>query len=256
MTFNCDTPPSLGANAFANIAKNCTIYVPCESVPSYRTGWSSLASKIIGFESCTTYSSVTDTTDYICYKGDKYEKVENYRSFDNGETWEFYQMTKGNILESACTDCAKSFSVQLIDNEWRTSTSYGDLSGESGNYESNSNKGISNGQASVHIEIVGYDSFTFKVRNSSETRYDYVVVNNIDDLTRPSWQPSTGSGIASNGKVYYSNRLKSSSSAWYNVTFTGLDWGKHTIRVVYGKDSSGESGDDRGYIAIPKEQPE
>lgn len=259
MRFNCDTPPSLGANAFARIATNCTIYVPCESVSRYRTGWSSLASKIIGFESCTTYSSVTDTTDYICYEGDKYEKVDNYRSFDNGETWEFYQVTEGNVLESACTDCAESFSVQLINGEWRASTSYGNLSGESGNYEfyeSNSNKGIGNGQANVNIEIVGYDSFTFKVRNYSQTYYDYVVVNNIDDLTRPSWTPSTGPGIASNGKVYYSNSGKSSNSVWYNVTFTGLEGRKHTIRVVYGKNNYSNYDDDRGYIAIPKEQPE
>lgn len=106
----------------------------------------------------------------------------------------------------------------------------------------------------MFITIEGYASFTFKVRNYSESNYDYVVVNNLDDTTVPSWQPSVGSGTASSGKVYYTNKGKSSNTTWYDVTFNGLDGGEHIITVTYGKDGSGHRNDDRGYVAIPKKQ--
>lgn len=106
----------------------------------------------------------------------------------------------------------------------------------------------------MFITINGYASFTFKVRNYSESSFDYVVVNNLDDTTVPSWQPSVGSGTASSGKVYYTNKGKSSNTTWYDVTFNGLDRGEHIITVTYGKDSSFSNGDDRGYVAIPKKQ--
>jgi hypothetical protein len=38
------------------------------------------------------------------------------------------------------------------------------------------------------------------------------------------------------------------------VEFTGIDGGEHRITVVYRKDSSAASGDDKGYILIPKNQ--
>ena len=108
----------------------------------------------------------------------------------------------------------------------------------------------------MFITIGGYTSFTFKVRNYSESEsvYDYVVVNNLDDTTIPSWQPSVGSGTASSGKIYYTNKDKSSNTTWYDVTFNNLDGGEHIITVTYGKDSMFNDGDDRGYVAIPKKQ--
>ena len=106
----------------------------------------------------------------------------------------------------------------------------------------------------MFITINGYTSFTFKVRNNSESYFDYVVVNNLDDRSIPKWQPSVGSGTASSGKVYYSNQYNSSSTTWYDVTFSNLDGGEHTITVTYGKDGIGNSGSDRGYVAIPKTQ--
>ena len=103
----------------------------------------------------------------------------------------------------------------------------------------------------MFITINGYTSFTFKVRNYSESYFDYVVVNNLDDRSIPKWQPSVGSGTASSGKVYYSNKGKSSSETWYDVAFDNLDGGEHYITITYGKDSSGSQNDDRGYVAIP-----
>lgn len=144
-----------------------------------------------------------------------------------------------------------------LNSQWQNSTSYGSLSSDTANYdfyESFGNYNVSNGKATMFITIEGYASFTFKVRNYSENSYDYVVVNNLDDTTVPSWQPSVGSGTASSGKVYYTNKGKSSNTTWYDVTFNDLDGGEHIITVTYGKDNIVNSNDDRGYVAIPKKQ--
>ena len=153
-------------------------------------------------------------------------------------------------------EITENFTVDL-NSQWQDSTSYGSLSSDTANYdfyESFGNYHVNNGKATMFITINGYASFTFKVRNYSESFYDYVVVNNLDDTTVPSWQPSVGSGTASSGKVYYTNKTNSSNTTWFDVTFNDLDSGEHIITVTYGKDGSANDGDDRGYVAIPKKQ--
>lgn len=139
------------------------------------------------------------------------------------------------------SEITEYFQVDL-NSQWQTSTSYGSIS-DTGNYdfyESFSNKGVNSSTARMFITINGFRRFTFKVRNYSESGFDYVVVNKLDDTT------STGG--------YYSNQSKSSSTTWYDVTFDNIDGGEHIITVVYRKDSSASSYDDRGYVAIPKNQ--
>lgn len=139
------------------------------------------------------------------------------------------------------SEITEYFQVNL-NSQWQTSTSYGSISDAENYdfYESFSNKGVNSSTARMFITINGYKSFTFKVRNYSESGFDYVVVNNLDDTT------STGG--------YYSNQGKSSNATWYNVTFDNLDGGEHIITVIYRKDGSVNSNDDRGYVAIPKTQ--
>ena len=140
-----------------------------------------------------------------------------------------------------------------LNNQWQESTSYYNIADIENYdfYESFSNKGVNNAKATMFIKINGYTRFTFKVTNHSEACCDYVVVNNIDDTTIPYWYPSVGSGIASSGKVYYSNQ-SNSSGIWRDVTFDNLDGGEHTITVTYGKNYGKNPGNDRGYVAIPK----
>lgn len=108
---NATTPPTLGTSAFNN-TNDCPIYVPCESVNAYRTAsnWSTYASRIIGFESCTTYDWEVVQDAYVCYQGDKYEKLKKIRSFDNGETWEDVTpevYDRGELIESESGDCKR-----------------------------------------------------------------------------------------------------------------------------------------------------
>ena len=246
MTFESPAPPTIVDTSLQGIPSTCKFYVPCPAVNTYRTNsaWSSYASQIVGYESCTVYDWVVAPNEYVCYGNDKYEKVKKIRSFDGGTTWEDVtpiEYQRGQLIEASSTDCASSIAVNL-NSQWQTSTSYGNIS-DTGNYdfyESFSNKGVDNSTARMFITINGYTSFTFKVRNYSESGFDYVVVNKLDDTT------STGG--------YYSNQSKSSSTTWYDVTFNNIDGGEHIITVVYRKDSSASSYDDRGYVAVPKAQ--
>ena len=260
MTFESPTPPTINRTSFEGVPSTCKFYVPCSAVNTYRTAsvWSSYASQIVAYESCTIYDWEVVPNEYLCYRNDKYEKSKKIRSFDGGTTWEDVypiEYKRGQLIEASSTDCATSISVNL-NSQWQTSRSYGNIS-DTGNYDfyqSFSNKVVNSSTAMMFITINGYTSFTFKVRNSSESYYDYVVVNNLDDRSIPKWQPTVGTGTASSGKVYYSNQGKSSSTTWYDVTFDNLDGGEHTITITYGKDGSGNSNDDRGYVAIPKTQ--
>ena len=260
VTFNSPTPPTIDRTSFNRIPSTCKFYVPCSAVNTYRTAsvWSTYASQIVGYESCTVYDWEVVPNEYLCNGNDKYEKTKKICSFDGGETWEDVtpiEYQRGQLIEASSTDCAISIAVNL-NSQWQESTSYGNISDTENYdfYESYSNLYVDNGKATMFITINGYTSFTFKVRNSSESYYDYVVVNNIDDTTIPTWQPTVGSGTASGGYVYYSNKGKSASSTLYDVTFDNLDGGEHTITVTYGKDSSGNDYNDRGYVAIPKTQ--
>ena len=260
VTFNSPTPPSIESDSFQGVPRTCKFYVPCSAVHTYRTAsvWSSYASQIVGFESCTLYDWEVVSNEYLCDGHDKYEKTKKIRSFDGGGTWEDVtpiEYQRGQLIEASSTDCASYVTVDL-NSQWQTSTSYGSISDTENYdfYESFSNKGVNNGKATMFITINGYTSFTFKVRNYSESDWDYVVVNNLDDRSIPTWQPTVGSGTASSGKVYYSNEGKSSSETWYDVTFDNLDGGEHYITITYGKDSIVNEYDDRGYVAIPKTQ--
>lgn len=109
ITVEATTPPILGTSVFDN-TNNCNIYVPCASVSAYRsaTNWSAYSSRIIGFESCTTYDWQVVSGEYICEDGDKYVKEKYIRSFDGGTTWEDVtptQTRKGSLIEAGSPDC-------------------------------------------------------------------------------------------------------------------------------------------------------
>lgn len=210
---------------------------------SYTAGQTTRTINFVLYPNNREFSTVADMEAYTyAWEGMNANVGDTRYKYKNGE-W---------------AEITENFTVDL-NSQWQDSTSYGSLSSDTANYdfyESFGNHNVNNGKSTMFITINGYKSFTFKVRNYSATEgdYDYVVVNNLDDTTVPSWPPSVGSGTASNGKVYYTNRGKSSNTTWSDVTFSDLDGGEHIITVTYGKDSMFNDGDDRGYVAIPKKQ--
>ena len=264
-----------------------TKYDPSDTeVPAFKTditypysGGTTSSTTLTSFDVPYTYPYVVEQTsdkfsaDSQTYTANQDARTINFTLYPNnrefasiadleayGYAWDgmtaYVGDTRYKYKNGEWTEITEHFTIDL-NSQWQDSTSYGSLSSDTANYdfyESFGNYGVHNGKATMFITINGYASFTFKVRNYSESFYDYVVVNNLDDTTVPSWQPSVGSGTASSGKVYYTNKTNSSSTTWFDVTFNDLDGGEHVITVTYGKDGSGNNNDDRGYVAIPKKQ--
>jgi hypothetical protein len=100
------------------------------------------------------------------------------------------------------------------------------------------------------IDIVGYDNFKLYIRSYAESRYDYTMASQLDqDLTSGSTE-STYMKTSTRG-----NQSSDTSINGYTlVEYSNIDEGEHTITIGYRKDDSGDSGDDRGYLLIPKNQ--
>lgn len=251
-------------------------YVPCKRNSDNKVGLYDVVNNAFYSPSAFTLTAGEEAshTEYPKYYSEKSDPLNNltFNTLDEAKTYAYnncvydgmkatidgYRYYFDSIDENGWVKLTEYFTVGL-NSQWQNSTSYGSLSSDTANYdfyESFGNHNVNNGKATMFITINGYKSFTFKVRNysDSESSYDYVVVNNLDDTTIPKWQPSVGSGTASSGKVYYTNKGKSSNTTWYDVTFNDLDGGEHIITVTYGKDGIINSGDDRGYVAIPKKQ--
>ena len=249
-------------------------YVPCKRNSDNKVGLYDVVNNAFYSPSAFTLTAGDEAshTEYPKYYSEKSDPLNNltFNTLAEAQTYAYNNCVYDGMIatidgdryyfessdENGWVKVTEYFTVDL-NSQWKDSTSYGSLSSDTANYdfyESFGNYNFSNEKATMFITINGYASFTFKVRNYSENNYDYVVVNNLDDTTVPSWQPSVGSGTASSGKIYYTNKGKSSNKTWYDVTFNDLDRGEHIITVTYGKDGSGHSNDDRGYVAIPKKQ--
>lgn len=131
---------------------------------------------------------------------------------------------------------------------WQQSTSVSnpDASLYDGVYESK-NKGVANSEAIMYIDINGYDNFSFYVRSSAESSYDYVKVSTLDgNLTGNS----TNVIMTTSGKQNSGTSL----SSYTEVNFTNIGGGEHRIMISFRKDNSVDKDDDRGYVLIPRDQ--
>lgn len=245
ITLTAEEEITIGNGVFAG-TNNCPIYCNCSALSA---SFAPFYDRIVtpSGESCKQDEWVFDTGTTVCDNYVQYYGEVRRVSLDGGETW--------TVVDSrpSSTPTGEICPVINLNNQWSASTKPVPAEGYSV-YESYSNVGINNSMAEMQIKINGYSDFSFKVRNYSESCCDFVVVLNLDDVTtRSSWSssPTVGNGTYSNGYVYYSNKSKSSSTTWYDVTFSNISSGEHTIRIIYGKDSSAREGDDKGYVAIP-----
>ena len=169
------------------------------------------------------------------------EKIISYTYLDKTETITIIQGAWSNQL----------YTVNL-NNQWRLSTdvSNPDSSLYEGVYESNSNYNIGNGYATMYIDIIGYTNFDLYIRSYAESNYDYVMVSQLDKTI-------TGSTSYSSSDVKAHTRGSQKSGTTINdytlVSFTNIDGNSHKITIVYRKDSSVNSGTDRGYVLIPRQ---
>ena len=87
------------------------------------------------------------------------------------------------------------------------------------------------------------------IRSNGESNWDYVMVSKPDvSITYSTSYNSTNVYAHTRGEATAGTDLPN----YKEVTFNGLTTAKHTITIVYRKDSSGDSGTDAGYVLIPK----
>ena len=111
-------------------------------------------------------------------------------------------------------------------------------------YESKSSCNVNNGYDLAKVTFSGYPEFTFLYGSYGESSYDFVVISPLDYVNAQNWTNSSYSGslLSTSGK-------QSSSAPNLSYTFTN-DGGEHFFYILYRKDSSVNSGADRGYIAL------
>lgn len=106
---------------------------------------------------------------------------------------------------------------------------------------------IANGSSLAKITFTGYVKLTVSVRSWAEENCDYVTVSPLDfagEFTRSSSQ-FVASTKGSQSETF------NTDSMFLNVDYTfETDGGEHFFYVLYSKDGSVDSNDDRGYFYI------
>ena len=127
-----------------------------------------------------------------------------------------------------------------LNNEWVSDSENNDYR----YFKSNSNVGVNSSYSQCKVTWSNLTSITFKYMSSSEMGYDYLCVGKLDGEKFTS-QPSDGES-----NVYLSTKGKTSGT-YYEFTIE-CDKGEHHIWFCYIKDGSGNDGEDRGFIGVPK----
>ena len=276
-----DTVCSLSStNAIPSSVTN--IYVPASLVDSYKsaTNWSSYADKIKAYEQpveCISLSITADdvignatstnvyytaectyTKDGILQEGTRVFKGEaTSDSFEqNTSTTDIVQRTisftfLGQIATTTITQGVwinRSISVTtegISSSGWVTADSTYNVKGYDV-YMSN-NKGVDSSNAVMKLECVGYTDLTLYIRSYAESKYDYTIASTANASAYPTaYKDSTV-------KAHTRGNQKSGTTIrdYTEVKYTGLN-DNDIIYIVFTKDESSASGDDRGYVLIPK----
>jgi hypothetical protein len=210
------------------------------------------------FESCTKLNYIkamfttTPSTTYT-YKWVKGVASTGKFMKNKNATWNVTATSTNDYIgipSGWTVELVVGYTVNL-NNQWRLSSNISNPNSSlyDGVYESYSNYNVNNGTATMTINITGYTSFSVYIRSYAESNYDYVMISQLDKTI-------TGSTSYSSSDVKAHTRGSQQSgtaiSNYKLVEYTNIDGGNHTITIVYRKDSSSHSGDDRGYVLIPK----
>ena len=114
--------------------------------------------------------------------------------------------------------------------------------------ESFSNYNQHSSVSRMRIYLNGCETFNFKYYSDGESNFDYTIIGKLDtDLSSLNSNDVTST-------TYTQYTTKGKQKQWLDATFTiPNDGQEHFIDVVYRKDSSANSGADKGYIAFEGE---
>ena len=204
-----------------------------------------------------TYTGLTKDEEEITFTKVGRTETYDFGTNENEERKTVQAMIEVDGLTASCEiiQRGKNETVYTVNlnNQWQESTKPNpDSTLYDGVYESFSNKGVNGTAAIMYIDIVGYENFSLYIRSYAESSYDYVMVSQLDQTINndSSYNNTTLVKAHTRRNQQYGTAL----SNYKLVEFTGIDGGEHRITVVYRKNSSQSSNDDRGYILIPKNQ--
>ena len=165
ITVNATTPPELGSNVFVS-TNNCTIYVPCSSVATYKSasGWSTYADRIQGIPPCGEPPTPTfDGKFRAVYSGGTSYSAECTSSADTLTTattkpsgYEYSAMTSAEI-----GDCVTSISNGVFYNcSGLTSCTIGNNVTNISNYAFDGCSGLTTVSIPSSVRVIGESSFS------------------------------------------------------------------------------------------------
>lgn len=271
---------------YGNVYNSPWYYFPAESVDQVKaaTNWTTAADRIRPLEDLTlnrltitgtapnvektsaTYKLLYNDGCYIrgVYKGVTWSVSSNVTikaSDDDSCTIEWTNLKEGDTITITATSTvnpavtttqtltAKDIkqSIKVDTTQWVKTgeTPTGALTqiykSDAGSYH------VSNGASLAKVTFTGYTKLTVSVRSWAEGNYDYVTVSPLDfagEYTRSSNQfVTTTKGSQS--------ETFNSDSMFLNSDYTfETDGGEHFFYVLYSKDGSEDSNDDRGYFYI------
>ena len=173
------------------------------------------------------------TNEIIYMNGVKYEVIPNSYIYNDADN-KYYQklVAYGEPIE---TNTTVDLNSQWVSDSEDSNYKY---------FKSNSNVGKNSSFSQCKVTWSNLTSITFKYMSNSEIKYDYLCVGKLDGEKFTS-RPSDG-----NSNVYLSTKGKESGT-YYEFTIK-CDEGEHHIWFCYIKDGSGNEGEDRGFIGVPK----
>lgn len=258
-----------------NIASSTTIYVPESLIDSYKTAtyWSRYASKFKTLESIrlskisilgsniNTHNGNTTGTYRVQYNdgdvspeqaGVTWSITGNATISQNGvvtlknasvgdkltiTATSTYNTSISASLTVSVVNTAPGMTVNLNNGQWVDSGTTIDghtvYKSDAGSYHVNS------GKSTCTVTVQGYSTVTVYLRSYAESSFDYAEVGPLDGKVA---RDSTSNVLSTKGRQ--------NNTTYRSYTFAISDAGTHTFQVLYSKDSTGNSNDDRGYFYV------
>ena len=162
-------------------------------------------------------------------------------------------LSKKSSGGSSGGDSSGTYTVNL-NSQWEKTTAVTnpDSSLYDGVYRSSSSYNVNSGVSIMYITLTGCSTFKLYIRSYAESNYDYVMVSQLDKTITGSSSYSDTTLVKAHTRG--NQQSGTALSSYTLVEYTGISSGSHTITIVYRKDGSVNSGDDRGYVLIPKSQ--
>lgn len=98
---------------------------------------------------------------------------------------------------------------------------------------------VNSGKSTCTVTVEVYSSVTVYLRSYAESAFDYAEVGPLDGKVA---RDSTSNVLSTKGRQ--------NNTTYRSYTFAISDAGTHTFQVLYSKDSTGNSNDDRGYFYV------